>query len=77
MTKGPVIYRLESQCAEGALWLPILDEHRQPITFTGRASKPRALTMAALVLRWPSYWGVRVMKSDTPNPVWEWTRRAE
>jgi hypothetical protein len=56
----PVVYVLESQIVEGADWLPVLDAERQPITFRGRGSKAQALTMAEIVRRWPSFYGVEV-----------------
>jgi hypothetical protein len=70
MSKRPVVYELESQIVEGADWLPVLDEHRQPITFRGRGSKAQALTMAEIVRRWPSFYGVRVRCGDQIVKAW-------
>lgn len=70
MSHKPVVYRLESQSAEDAAWEPVLDEHRQQIIFTGRGSKAQALTMGALMLRYPSFWNVRVRCEDTIVKVW-------
>lgn len=72
-----VIYRLESQRHDGDPWEPVIDEERQPLTFTGPSGKARAKNMAEIVCRWPSFVALRVMKSGEDEPVWTWTKQED
>lgn len=76
MSRPAVVYVLESQRTEGAAWEPVIDEERQPLTFTGPSGKARARNLALLMTRWPSFQALRVRKNDDVDPVWSWTRKA-
>lgn len=74
MTDAPVIYRLECQGLQGDGWIPVVDERRQPITFSGPSGKAKAKNMATLMIRWPSFYALRVQRGS--ETVWQWERKA-
>jgi hypothetical protein len=76
MTPTLVLYRLESQRAEGDPWNLVLDEDHEPLTFSGPSGKAKARNMGKLLCRYPSFVGLRVMRNDEPIPVWMWVKQA-
>jgi hypothetical protein len=76
MTTSPVLYRLESQRADGDPWTPVVNVEHEPLTFSGPSGKAKARNMGKLLCRYPSFVALRVMRNDEPRPVWEWAKQA-
>jgi hypothetical protein len=66
----PIVYRIEAQRLEGAAWEEVIGEERTPLLFTGPPGKARALKFADFMLRYPSWYAVRVMRGSEVVKAW-------
>lgn len=66
-TPKPAVYQLEARLDQR--WLPL-----EP--YRGSGAKARAIMDGKELSTWPTYQALRVMKTNDPIPVWNWTRKA-